>query len=105
MNSDTCRKPDVGTFQSLSSSINWVAGKRMEAYCFTASICLLRMRGIWATSVASYQRALAKGDEATHSRRSCETIVSRKLLASLKRVSVILSSRMVSQEKGIRAPQ
>ena len=49
------------------------AGKRREAYCLTASICLLRMRGGWATSVASAHEPLAKGAEATHSPRSCET--------------------------------
>ena len=72
----------------------------------TPSICLLRMSGSWATSVASYHRALAKGDEATHSPRSWETKGSRKLLAPVKRMSVILSSRRVSREKGItRATQ
>ena len=56
--------------------------------------------------MASYHRALAKGHEATHSPRRCETKESRKLLAPLKRVSVILSSRRVSREKGItRATQ
>ena len=64
MNSDTCRKPPLGTFKSINHPINSVAGKRTEAYCFTASICLLRMTWSWATSVASYHRALAKGDEA-----------------------------------------
>ena len=100
MNSDTCRKPPLGTFKSISNPINSGAGKRKEAYCFTASISLLRMTGSWATSVASYHRALAKGDEATHSPRSWETKESRQLLAPLKRVSVILSSRKVSREKG-----
>ena len=70
MNSDTCRKPPLGTFKSISNRINLGVGKRTEAYCFTASICLLRMTWSWATSVASYNRALAKGDEATHSPRS-----------------------------------
>ena len=47
-----------------------------------------------------------KGDEATHLAKSCETKGSRKLLAPLKRVRVILSSRLVSREKGIiRATQ
>ena len=56
--------------------------------------------------MASYHRALAKGDAATHSPRSRETKESRTLLAPLKRVSVILSWRRVSQEKGItRATQ
>ena len=56
--------------------------------------------------MASYHRALAKGDEATHSPRSWESKGSRKLLAPLKRVSVILSSRRVAREKGItRATQ
>ena len=83
MNSDTCRKPPLGTFKSITNLINSGAGKRMDAYCFTASICLLRMSGRWATSVVSYHRALAKGDEATHSPRSWETKGSRKLLAPL----------------------
>ena len=73
----------------------WEGGKRTEAYCFTSSICLLRMTVSCATSVASYHRALAKGDEANHSPRSWETKGSRKLLAPLKRVSVILSFRRV----------
>ena len=94
--SNTCRKLDLGTFKSISSPINSSAGKRTEAYCFTASICLLRMRGPWATSVALYQQALAKGDEATYSPRSCATNGSHKLLGPLKRVSVIISSRKVS---------
>ena len=106
MNSDTCRKLPLRTFKSISNLINSGAGKRTEAYWFTASICLLQMSGSWATSVASYHRALAKGDEATHGPRSWETKGSRKLLAPLKRVSVILSSRRVSREKGItRATQ
>ena len=37
---------------------------RTEAYCFTASSCLLRMRGIWATLVEPYHPVLAKRDEA-----------------------------------------
>ena len=52
------------------------------------------------TLVASTYQASAKGDEATHSPRSRETNRSRKLLAPLKRTSVILISRMVSREKG-----
>ena len=51
--------------------------------------------------MASNQRALAKGDEATHSPRSWETKGSRKLLAPLKRTSVMLSSRIVSRGKGL----
>ena len=43
MNSDTCRKPPLGTFKSISSPIHPGACKRTEAYYFTASICLLRM--------------------------------------------------------------
>ena len=71
-----------------------------------ASICLLWMTGSWATSVASYHRALAKGDGATHSPRSWETKASGKLLAPLKRLSIILGWRRVSREKGItRATQ
>ena len=70
MNSDTCRKPLLGTFKSISNSLNSGAGKRTEAYCFTASICLLRMSGSWATSLVSYHWVLAKRDEATHSPRS-----------------------------------
>ena len=106
VNSNTCRKPPLGTFKSISNPINSGAGKRTEAHCFTASVCLLRMSGSWATSVASYHRALAKGDEVTHSPRSCETKGSRKLLAALKRVSVTLILRRVSREKGItRATQ
>ena len=101
MNSDGCLKPPLGTFKSISNSINRGAGNRTEAYCFTACICLLRMTGTWATSVACYQRTLAKGDEATHSPRSWEIKGSRKLLAPLKRVSVMLSSRRVSRENGI----
>ena len=89
MTSDTCLKPPLGTFKSISKTIDSGAGKRTEAYCFTASIYLLRMSGSCATSVASYQRALAKGDEATHSPRNWETKGSRKMLALLKRVSVI----------------
>ena len=76
MNSDTCRKPPLGTFKSTSYPINSGAGKRTGA-----SICLLRMTGSWATSLASYHRALGKGDEATHSPRSWETKGSRKLSA------------------------
>ena len=52
-------------------------------------------------SVASAHRSLATGDEANHSPRSWETKGSRKLLAPLKRTSVILSLRMVSRGKGI----
>ena len=66
---------------------------------------LLRMRevGILRGLVPP---GLAKGDEPTHSPRSCKTKRSRKLLAPLKRVSVILSSRRVSGEKAItRATQ
>ena len=70
MNFDACQKPPLGTFKPISSPINSGAGKRTEACCFMASICLLRMRGSGATSVASYHRALAKGDEATHSPRN-----------------------------------
>ena len=45
MNSDTCRKPPVGTFKSISDPINSGAGKRTEAYCFTARVgCLLAFR-------------------------------------------------------------
>ena len=39
MNCDTARKPPFGTFRSISNPINSDAGKRTEAYCFTASIC------------------------------------------------------------------
>ena len=71
-----------------------------------ASIFLLRTAGSWATLVASYHQALDKGDEASHSPRSRQTKGSRKLLAPLKRVSVILSWRKVSREKCItRATQ
>ena len=59
MNSDTSQKPHLGTFKCISNPIDSGAGKRTEAYCFRASICLLRMTGSWATSVASYHRALA----------------------------------------------
>ena len=51
--------------------------------------------------MASDHRARAKEDEATHSPRSWETKGSRKLLAPLKRTSVMLSSVRVSREKGI----
>ena len=51
--------------------------------------------------MASDHRVRAKGDEATHSPRSWETKESRKLLAPLKRTSVMLSSRIVSRGKGI----
>ena len=51
--------------------------------------------------VASDHRARAKGDEATHSPGSWETKGSRKLLAPLKRTSVMLSSRIMSGGKGI----
>ena len=77
------------------------AGKRWEAYCFTAPTCLVRIREGWPTSMASDHRARAKGDEATYSPRSWETKGSRKLLAPLKRTSVMLSSVRVSKEKGI----
>ena len=70
INFDTCRKPPFGTFKCISKPIYLGAGKKIDAYCFTASLCLLRMVGSWATSVAWYHRALAKGDEATHSPRS-----------------------------------
>ena len=101
LNYDTCRKPPLGTFKSMNNPTDSGAGKRTEAYCFTSSICLVWMSGSCATSGASYHRALAKGDKATHSPRSWETKGSRKLLAPLKRVSVILSWRRVSPEKGI----
>ena len=81
------------------------AGKRMQAFCFTDFFRLLRMSGSWATSVASYHQALAKGDEATHSPRSCETKGSHKILATVKHVSVILSYRRVSREGITRATQ
>ena len=51
--------------------------------------------------MTSDHRARAKGDEATHSPRSWETKGSHKLLAPLKRTSVMLSSVRVSREKGI----
>ena len=47
------------------------------------------------------QRALAKGEEATHSPGRWEIEDSRKLLAPIKCTSVILSLVRVSQEKGI----
>ena len=97
MNSDTCRKPPLG----IPNLINSGAQKRTEAYCFTPFICLLRMSGSLTTSVASYQRSLAKGDWATHSLGSWESKGSYKLLAPLKHVSVILSSRSVFRDKGI----
>ena len=100
VNSGTCRKPPLGTFKSISNAINLGARRRTEAYYFTASICLLRKSGSWATFVASYHQASAKGDEATHSPRSWETKRSRTLLAPSRRVSVILSSRRVSRERG-----
>ena len=52
--------------------------------------------------MASYHWALAKRVEATRSPRSWDTTGSRKLLAPLKRVSVVLSSRRVAWEKGIK---
>ena len=94
---DGQERPLVG----VNNPINSGAGKRTEVYCFLASTCFLRMSGSWATLVASYHRALAKGDEAIHSPRSCQSKGSCKLLAPLKRVSVILSSRSMSREKGI----
>ena len=55
MNSDACRKPPLGTFKSISNPINSGAGKRMEAYGFTASICLLRMsRALRVAKIAQY---------------------------------------------------
>ena len=51
--------------------------------------------------MASAQRPWAKGEEATNSPRSFETKGSRKPLAPLKRVSVMLSSVRVSREKDI----
>ena len=81
--------------------MNSGVGKRKEAYCFTASICSVRIREGWPTFVASNHQALAKGDEANHLPRSWETKGSRKPLAPLKRTSIILSSRMVSREKDI----
>ena len=81
MNSDACLKPNLGTFKSMSSPMSSGAGKEREAYCFTASICLLRMRGRLAISVASAQRPQAKGEEATHSPRSFETKGLCKLLS------------------------
>ena len=101
MNSDTYQKPPLGTFKCISNPIHSGARKRTEAYWFTASICFLRMSGSWATSVALYHRALAKGDEATHAASRWETQGSQKLLAPLKCVSVILGSRRVSREKGV----
>ena len=59
MNSDTCQKPPLGTFKSISNPINSGAGNTTEAYCFTASIYLLRMTGSWAILVVSYHQALA----------------------------------------------
>ena len=73
MNSDPCRKSPLGTFKSISNPINSGAGKRTEAYCFTASICLLLMSGSWATSVASLgdQRVLQTlGPIQTHERHT-----------------------------------
>ena len=51
--------------------------------------------------MASAHRARAKGDEATHSPRSWETKVSRKLLAPLKRTSIMVSWRIASRGTGI----
>ena len=59
-------------------------------------------QGVGGSVGVGFYRALAKGDEATHSPKSCETKGSCKLLAPLKRISTILSSSRVSQEKGIR---
>ena len=81
MNSDTCRKPHLRPLKSISNAINWGVENKTEAHSLKASSCLLRQTGSLATSVASYHRALAKGDEATHSPRSYETKESRKLLA------------------------
>ena len=82
------------------------AGKTREAYCLTASTCLVRMRGRLAISVASAHRARDKGEEATHSPKSWETQESRKAVAPLDRISVMLRLRRMSQEKGItRATQ
>ena len=67
---------------------------------------LTTSQGGVAYLMASDHRALAKGDEATHLPRSCATNGTRKLLAPLSRVRVMLSSVSVSQEKGItRAKQ
>ena len=101
MNSERWQNPIFVTLRSMSSPINSGAGKRKEAYCFTASTCLVRIREGSPKSVASAHQPLAKGDEATHPPSSWETKGSRKLLTPLKRTSVILSSRMVLQEIGI----
>ena len=44
MHSDTYRKPSLGTFKSMRRPMRSGAGKRWEAYCFTASTCLVRIR-------------------------------------------------------------
>ena len=78
--------------------------KRREAYCLTASICLLRMKGGGggvAISMASDHRARAKWEEATLSPRSCKSRESRNLVASLKCVHVMLSLRILGVEGGV----
>ena len=106
MNSDACRKPPLGTFKFISNPNQNGCGEQDRGILLQGLYLLVVDDGSWAASVASYHRGLAKGDEATHSPRSWETKESRKLLAPLKRLRVILSSRRVSQEKGItRATQ
>ena len=65
MNSNMCVKPSLGTFKSMSSPMSSGATKRRKAYCFTSSICLLRVRVRLAISVVSAKRSRAKGEEAT----------------------------------------
>ena len=58
-------------------------------------------RRTWKNNFLLSFQPRAKGDEATHSLRIWETKGSRKLLAPLKRTSVMLSSVRVSRETGI----
>ena len=57
--------------------------------------------GELATLVASFHRALAKGDGETPKPRNRGTKGSHRLLASLNRVSIMVSSRRVSRGKHI----
>ena len=58
---------------------------------------MLHRLPLLSTNKGGVANVRAKGDEATHSPRSWDTKGSSKLLGPLKRISIILSSRMVSR--------
>ena len=101
MNSERWRNPVFVTLRSPSSPINSGGWGKEGGLLLHRLQLLCTNKGGVANVRGSAHWLLAKGDEATHSPRSWETKGSGKLLAPLKRTSVILPSRMASRGKGI----